>query len=215
MSHYSLDILRREYGRTGALTPGGVNFDEFKPAAAREPHPAILFSGAVAEPRKGLATLLEALPLVAEKEPDVALWISGQGDVSSFLDAASAEARRRTEVLDVGGARSQAERYGRAWATALPSEHDSFGMALVESLACGTPIVASKHGAPWELVSPGTGAACEPRDVASVAGACVEALALARRPETVERCRASAGPYEWRSGIAPSFEAFYTSRERL
>ncbi len=105
------------------------------------------------------------------------LWLSGPGDAGELLAAAPAEARERTTVLGVGEAHEQAARYGRAWATVLPSTDDSFGMALIESQACGTPIVVSTHGAPQELVEPGrTGELCEPHDPAGFAAACAARL---------------------------------------
>src|SRR5438105_349866 len=58
MSHYALRALQDEYGRTGVLTPGGLNLEQFVPAERREANPTILFSGAINEPRKGAATLL-------------------------------------------------------------------------------------------------------------------------------------------------------------
>ncbi|MES4793149.1 MAG: hypothetical protein C4321_09365, partial [Chloroflexota bacterium] len=56
MSHYALAALRENYHREGVLTPGGVDLDAFRPAPARETRPTILFSGAIAEPHKGVAT---------------------------------------------------------------------------------------------------------------------------------------------------------------
>jgi glycosyltransferase involved in cell wall biosynthesis len=210
MSRYSLGILERDYGRAdGELHPGGVRLDEFVPAPERAPVPTLLFSGAITEPRKGVVTLLEALPRIAEVEPEVQLWLSGSEDPSALLAAAPAEAAARTTVLGPGGAKDQHERYGRAWATVLPSMHDSFGMCLVESLACGTPIVVTTHGAPQELVTPGTtGALCAPQDPQQLAAACLEALALARQPGTVEACRASAAPFGW-DALAERVEGYY------
>ena len=55
-------------------------------------------------------------------------------------------------------------------------------MALIESHACGTPIVVSTHGAPHELVDEGvTGELCEPHDVEGFAAAALRGFALARR----------------------------------
>jgi len=209
MSQYALNMLEPEYGRSGVLTPGGVNLGEFVPADRRAETPTLMFAGAIAEPRKGLATLLAALPIVAASEPHVQLWLSGAGDVTAFLDQAPPEARRRTETLGAGEPSDQARRCAQAWATVLPSKFDSFGMALVESLACGTPIVASTHAAPSELVEPGTGAVCDPDDARSVAEACLAALDLARQPHTANLCRKSAEPYDWDTGLAPKFESFY------
>jgi phosphatidylinositol alpha-mannosyltransferase len=209
MSRYALRVLEEEWKRGGVVIPGGVRLDEFAPANQRAPEPTILFSGAVAEPWKHLDTLLEAVALLAGREPGIRLLLSGPGDPAPLLAAAPFEARTRTTVLDLGAADQQAERYGNAWVTALPSEADSFGMALVESLACGTPIVVSDNGAPPELVTSDTGAVARLGDAEALASALTTGLELARREETRERCRERAGEFDW-GAIAPFLEKLYT-----
>lgn len=211
MSRYALGFLERDYARNGSLTPGGVNIDEFQPASAREARPTLLFSGAVDEPRKGLAKLLAALPLVARAEPDVRLWISGPGDPEPLLAAAPPGARERVEVLGLGGAHDQATRYGRAWTTVLPSRDEVFGLVLLESLACGTPLVGTDHAAVPELVTPEVGSTFAPDDITGLADACVRSLQLSRTPGIVDVCRAAAAPYDWVTGLAPRLEALYES----
>jgi phosphatidylinositol alpha-mannosyltransferase len=214
MSRYALEYLERDYGRRdGVVIPGGVALDSFRPAAARAEVPTLLFSGALDEPRKGIATLLAALPAIAAEEPDVHLWLSGPGDPSRFFDAAPPDAVRRTEVLGTGEASKQHERYGAAWATCLPSVADSFGMALIESLACGTPLVVSDDGAPQELVEPGVnGEICAANDPDGLALACLRAFALSRAPDTVRACRDSVARFDWDGGVAPHCEALYEGR---
>jgi phosphatidylinositol alpha-mannosyltransferase len=215
MSQWALDWLLREYGRDdGVVIPGGVRLDSFTPRP-RSSEPTLLFSGVLDEPRKGIATLLEALPAIAAVEPGVRLWLSGPGDPGPFLDAAPDEAVGRTTVLGPGDAAGQQERYGTAWATCLPSVSDSFGMALIESLACGTPIVVTTDGAPQELVRSGTGELCEPWDAAGLADACLRAIALARRPETATACRESVRRFDWREGLAPHVERLYRGERSL
>jgi glycosyltransferase involved in cell wall biosynthesis len=211
MSQFALDFLARDYGRgDGVITPGGVDLDSFQPAPARDPRPTLLLSGAFAEPRKGAATVLAALPRIAEVEPDVQLWLSGPGDATELLAAAPPEARARTTCLGVGSADDQQVRYGQAWATVLPSTDDSFGMALIESHACGTPIVVSTHGAPHELVDEGrTGELCEPHDPEGFAAASLRAFDLARRTATVDSCRQAAARFSWDGAVAPLCERLY------
>jgi glycosyltransferase involved in cell wall biosynthesis len=209
MSQYSLQVLEDEWGRSGSIIPGGVRLDQFAPAPEREREPTILFSGAVNEKRKHLDTLLEAIAILAVREPQVQLWISGPGDAGELLAQAPPRARERTVVLDLGRAEEQGARYGRAWVTALPSEADSFGMVLVESLACGTPIVVADDGAPPELVEPGIGAVSRPSDPECLAEALAGALRLARDPATASLCRAKAAEFDWDYGIAPILEKLY------
>lgn len=211
MSQFAVDFLARDYGRTdGVITPGGVDLDSFQPAQEREARPTLLLSGAFTEPRKGAGTVLAALPLIAAHEPEVQLWLSGPGDPAELLAAAPPEARERTTCLGVGGADEQQGRYGRAWATVLPSTDDSFGMALIESHACGTPIVVSTQGAPHELVDEGvTGELCEPHDPEGFAAACLRAFELVGRPDTVAACREAAARFSWDGAIAPLCERLY------
>jgi glycosyltransferase involved in cell wall biosynthesis len=209
MSQYARRVLEEEWGRAGAIIPGGVRLDQFAPASEREREPTILFSGAVTERRKHLDTLLEAIAILAVREPRVQLWISGPGDASELLAEAPPQASERAVVLDLGRAEEQGERYGRAWVTALPSEADSFGMVLVESLACGTPVVVADDGAPPELVRPGIGAVSRGRDPESLAAALAGALDLAREHDTVSRCRAKAAEFDWDGAIAPLLEQIY------
>ena len=211
MSDLAVDYLARNYGRSdGVVVPGGVALARFAPAERRHERPAILFSGVISERRKGVPVLLEALPLIAAAEPKVELWLSGPGDPSQWLAEAPAAALPHVRALGLGEPELQHERYGRAWVTCLPSMYDSFGMALVESLACGTPIVASTHGAPQDLVHEGvTGELCAPEDPRSLAEACVRAFDLARRPQTIAACRASAELFDWDLGVAPLCERLY------
>ncbi len=215
MSEWALEWLERDYGRAdGIVVPGGVDLKKMVPAPARTVEPTLLYSGSLVERRKGVDTLLEALPIVAETEPEVQLWLSGPGDPGQLLDRASPSAKARTTVLGTGSTDEQHERYGRAWATCLPSIGDSFGMVLVESLACGTPLVVTTHGAPQELVDPGAnGEICEPGDVEGLARACCRAIELARRPDTAAICRRRAEPFDWRTGLAPRLEAIYARRD--
>jgi glycosyltransferase involved in cell wall biosynthesis len=210
MSKTAVDCLAAGYGRAdGVVVPGGVDLAAFAPAD-RSPHPVILFSGAVTEPRKGVGLLLRALTLIVRAEPEVELWLSGPGDPGALLAAAEPEARTRVRALGLGEAGEQPGRYARAWVTCLPSTSDSFGMALVESLACGTPLVTTTDGAPQELVQEGlTGELCQPGDPRGLADACLRAFELARSPETAGRCRAAAEPFDWDRGLAPLCERLY------
>ena len=100
------------------------------------------------------------------------------------------------------------ELYGRAWVTVLPSVHEAFGLVLVESLACGTPIVALDEGGPGEIVQPGIGVRALPTPE-GLADACAEALDLAAEPDIATVCRAHSERYDWRTAIVPALEAVY------
>lgn len=208
MSRFALDVLQERWGRTGVLITGGVRTDRFRIADQREARPTILFSGTLEDERKGVALLLEAGALLLDERPDLQIWLSGQGDAARYIAAAPAAVRDHVVALPMGEPQEQADRYGQAWVTSLPSVNDSFGMVLIESLACGTPIVVADHSAPPELVRPGTGTICQPGDVESLAVALRDGLALVDDPETAARCRAVAEEHDW-DRLVVDFERIY------
>ncbi|MGI8751462.1 MAG: glycosyltransferase family 4 protein [Acidimicrobiales bacterium] len=209
MSNYALDILAADWGRKGDLIPGGVRLSEFRPAERRATQPTILFSGALSEARKGLPDLLAALDLLIDERPRIQLWLSGPGDPAGMVAAAPSRVRDRVTVLPLGDPADQSARYATAWVTALPSVGDSFGMALIESLASGTPIVVANHGAPPQLTTPATGVVVEPRNPQSLADGLREGMDLALDPATATRCRRFAAQFDWDESLAGLLENLY------
>jgi len=62
----------------------------------------------------------------------------------------------REEIVDGVGRAEKAELFSRARATLFPIRWDEpFGLVMVESMACGTPVVASRGGAATEVVEDG------------------------------------------------------------
>ena len=213
MSQYALDALQTDWNRKGALLPGGVRVKSFSPATEREPAPTILFSGLLDDPRKGVEDLLRAAVILSRTRPKLKVWLSGPGDPGRIL-AKVPDAAAMVEHLPVGEPTSQAERYGRAWVTCLPSISESFGLVLIESLACGTPIVVVDDAAPPSLVTSGTGSVAKPHDPESLAAALDTGLTLAQEDGTPQRCRTRAERFDWDDAIAPLLESLYVSGNR-
>jgi glycosyltransferase involved in cell wall biosynthesis len=209
LSRFAQVSLQDAYGRRGAITPGGVRLERFRPTVERAKEPTLLYSGAIDEPRKNVAALLEAVAILSRTEPRIRLWLSGPGDPTALLEAAPREARERTEVLPLGTPEDQPDRYAAAWATVYATKFEAFGLVLVESLACGTPIVASDHASLPELIEAGTGVISREGDIGDLARACADALALSQERDIRERCRAVAQRHDWDGGVAPAIEALY------
>ncbi len=68
----------------------------------------------------------------------------------------------------------------------LPSETESFGLAALEAMACGTPVVAADAGGLPELIEPGrSGYLCEVGDVEAMTGAVWNLLSDAELHQTI------------------------------
>jgi glycosyltransferase involved in cell wall biosynthesis len=165
----------------------------------------VLFAGAVVEPRKRFADLVAALADV----PAAALVVAGPGDPGPALRRVPAVAARTT-VLPVQDRDELPALYAAAAVTAVPSVDEAFGLVAVESLACGTPVLAAPGSGPEEIIG---GA-----PVGSV-GVVTDDLAaglrdLLERPRDPQACRDRAQRYDW-ARIGPEHEAVWRrARER-
>ena len=215
---------------------GGVDPQIFHPApvhpvASPEPasHPAeaepgrlepslayVLYVGAI-EPRKNLARLITAFAQARSRlEPGFALAIAG---IPRGREGGRHEASLRSLCGRLGVA--EAVRWlgyvspGQAAALmrgarlfAFPSLHESFGLPPLESMACGTPVLAARVGAMPEVLGEAP-LWCDPLDVAGIAEGLVRlAHDSDLRDCLVERGREQAARFTWEATAERTLEVF-------
>ncbi len=62
--------------------------------------------------------------------------------------------------------------YGAADVFAMPSRYELFGIVMLEAMACGVPVVATRFGGPAEVIEDGAdGLLVDPTDIPALAGA--------------------------------------------
>lgn len=133
-------------------------------------------------PWKGHRTLLEALAILAENRPRVKLIVLGE--VAFWEASYGEELEAYADELGVGervrwtGFREDVPDILRlSDVSALPSVDEPFGRAIVEAMAVGKPVVATRSGGAPEVVVDGeTGILVEPRDAAGLASALARLL---------------------------------------
>lgn len=218
LSRASASSVEHLLGRRPEVLAPGVRVDRFPVAPApREGPPRILFSAAPGDRRKRLDVVVAAMALVLDRHPDARLQVSGQGDPGWALARAAPEDRGRVAAaLDLLGPGTPAEtpqRYREATVTVLPAVEEAFGLVLVESLASGTPVVASADAGMADIVDrDGVGRRVPPDDPRALAEALIETIGLARRADTPATCARHARRWDWAESIGPRHEQLY---ERL
>ncbi len=194
------------------VVPGGVD-PAFKPvtdparlAAFRRTlgldpvTPYILFIGVI-EPRKNLMGLIEAFDILKSRRPlPHKLVVAGRRGWLS--DATMERAERspyRSEIIFPGFIPEGeiATLYSAAEAFAFPSHYEGFGLPVLEAMACGTPVVASRASSLPEVVGD-AGMQVDPDDSDRLASA-LELLALnpEMRADFRERGIARAATFTW------------------
>lgn len=208
------------FGRRPEVLPPGVRLDRFPMAAApRSGPPRLLFSAAPGDRRKRLDLVLRAMPAVLDSQPGARLLVSGQGDPGWAVDAVPPASRRRVQdAMDLLGAGTAAEipaRYQSATLTVLPAINEAFGLALVESLASGTPVVAAADGGMVDIVTDrGIGGTFLPGSVDDLTSSLLDVIDLATDPRTPQACAAHARAWGWAESIGPRHEEVYESAAR-
>ena len=139
------------------------------------PGPYLLFVGRWAS-NKGLLELLEAFAAVVKEAPDAHLVLVGEdGGMRSAVEARSRSLGVNGRLHAVGHLEDErwiTAAYREARLTVLPSEYEAFGLVLLESLAQGTPVVASRVGGIPEVIEDGrSGLLVPPKSPADLATA--------------------------------------------
>jgi glycosyltransferase involved in cell wall biosynthesis len=157
--------------------PHGIDLTRFVERAAIPLRPSILFLAGVAR-RKGIFTLLEAFERVAAAVPSAHLVIAGSegGDLREVCRRVAAMSNLSIEIVgavDPG----QVQHLMRAHSVyCLPSYGEPFATTILEAMACGVPVVATRAGGIPDLVAEAGGRLVPPRDADALTAALVEVL---------------------------------------
>jgi len=143
------------------IIPNGVDTAFFRPVSEPvENLPELLFLGRL-DPRNGLDTVLSAIPAVLERFPEVRLTVAGDGPLRRVYERLALPVAEHVNFI--GGVNgNRPEVYSRAQLYLCPTTKASFGITLLEAMACATPMVVSDITGFRELVSGGNEAVLVP-----------------------------------------------------
>jgi phosphatidylinositol alpha-mannosyltransferase len=194
--------LSRYFRAAWEIIPNGVDVELFHPNGRRPTDylargPRLLFLGRL-DPRNGLDTVLDAMPRILARYPRTTLVVAGDGPLRGVYQRAARRLGAAVQFVGrVNGERP--EYYGTADMYLCPTTKASFGITLLEAMACGTPLLASDIIGFRELVDGGSEAVLvPPRRPDDWARAVVELLDdPGRRSEMGIAGRTKAARYAW------------------
>jgi glycosyltransferase involved in cell wall biosynthesis len=164
--HYGLDELPGAWGENPPLALEG----------------AVLLAVCRLAPQKGLETAVRALPAI----PGATLLVLGEGPERARLTALAAELGVSGRLVLPGRVGDVAALYHRADLLVHPARWEGFGLAMLEAMLAGKPVVAARASSAPELVDDGTTGLLVPvDDPAALAVAVTSLLADRERAEAM------------------------------
>lgn len=208
---------------TPTVIPNGVDAERFAAAAAKPARPQreawlnrlgtyVLSVGGI-EPRKGSADLIEAMAEVRAVRPELTLVIAGGETLFDYRTYREQVIRRATElavepiVLGPVDHELLPSLMAAAEVFAFPSVKEGFGLAAMEALAAGTPVVMRDLPVLREVFQD------VPAFASTSVGFARQILAATRYPRAVEQGRSLARSYSW-VRAAQAHLRFYHSHPR-
>ena len=193
----------------------GVDLERFHPQAPSEARralgltgsPLLLSVGHLVE-RKGHHLAIEAMPAVMETHPGARLLIIGEGSERARLESLMQSLGLADHVRLVGAIDNQllASWYSAADALVLASSREGWANVLLEAMACGTPVLATRiWGTPEVVADDSVGVLVDRRDAASVAAGLLNLLG---KPRDRARVRTYAEGFSWAQTTHAQLELF-------
>ncbi|MEO8891754.1 MAG: glycosyltransferase, partial [Coleofasciculaceae cyanobacterium] len=141
---------------------------------------------------KGVDVTIRALPQIAAAFPEVKYLVIGRGDDQPRLQQLAQDLGVGDRVIFAGFIPTQnlVEHYRLADAYIMPSQ-EGFGIAYLEALACGKPVLSGDADGSSDPLQDGKlGWQVPHRDINAVAAASLEILQASRTPQADRRCEA-------------------------
>jgi len=217
-SRYMEDYLVRRWRRHCDCIPVPIQTQVFRSGDHSRAASTVVCAGALDDARKGGRPLMCAFNVLKQTHPGAILQLAYPLQPERRQELiALVEDRWRSDVhfLNTTSEELPAVLAG-ATISVLPSVWEPYGMIILESMACGTPVVGARDGGVPELIEDGVvGALFDPGDtsfeatnIEGLAEALRRALALSALPETAARCRQHAERYSY-SAVGPRFEELF------
>lgn len=200
VSRSTTRALGRYFDADWQIVPNGVDLDMFRPnlpppAGVRTDVPVILFLGRF-DPRNGLPLLMDAFRRVRSTTRPAQLVVVGGGPLRRRYQRL---ADGDPDIVFAGAARDgRPGYYASASIYACPTDRASFGITLLEAMACGAPVVCSDIEGFRDVVRSGDALLVPPNDADALADTLAAALdddVLRERLSLAGHARAS--QYAW------------------
>ncbi|MFH1297799.1 MAG: glycosyltransferase [Bacteroidota bacterium] len=161
---------------------------------------------------KNISGLLEAVTELSRRRSDFRCLLAGEGPDLERMQQAAMDLGLLGKTVFFAGLKAQkdlTDLYEQADFTVLSSRYETFGTVLIESLACGTPVVSTAVGIAPEVINPSNGILIPANDKQSLVEAIDHMLDQGNFFDR-EAIRASVQDYYSPQSVGDKLSAIYT-----
>jgi glycosyltransferase involved in cell wall biosynthesis len=213
LTEHMKDAMQALYSRDVIVVPNGINLNEIAERGAEGGNPGkeVLFVGRL-HPVKGAQYLLGAMSIVHRELPEAKLILVGDGEEREHLETLTDNLGIR-ECVEFAG-RVPHERVqdymNQAEVFVLSSLSEGFPVTILEAMACGLPVVATRVGGVPDIIEDGTnGYLVDAMNQEQIAEALLKLLQNDQlRKEISNNNRKEAERYRWNT-VAATLEGIY------
>ena len=213
LTEHMKDAMQAIYSRDIIVVPNGINLNEVaeKETEGGNPSKRVLFVGRL-HPVKGVQYLLGAMKMVHQELPEAKLILVGDGEEREHLE-------NLTDSLGIRGCVEFAGRVphdrvqdymNRAEVFVLPSLSEGFPVTILEAMACGLPVVATRVGGLPDVIEDGVnGYLVKAKEPSEIAEALLKLLLDEQLWETISKTnKQKVNDYSWER-VALALEKIY------
>lgn len=186
-------------------------FTNAHPAKRNNPIPRLIHVSSLNDREKNITCLIQALALVRQAQVDFRCSIVGDSQERSYFEHLVKQLNLEEQISFLG-TRTPAQLvglYAESDFMLLTSNYETFGVVIVEALASGLPVVASRAGAIPELVNTSNGILFEVGNAAAAKEAILEMIQHISRYSSQEIAASVSTTYSVQT-IAQHFSKLYT-----
>ena len=212
VSSTTANRFRKEFGRQpDRIIPNGIDLAHLESVPPSPVKSDIIFTGRLIK-EKNASLLIDALSIMISDDPDIRLTIIGDGPERDVIRSQIKDLSLERNVTITGFLENHDEVIALMKSSkvfVLPSTREGFGIAALEALGCGLPVVTIDHpsNAVCDLITGETGFVCSPTPEDLAIGI---RKALHHHEQMRDACRAAAEAYDW-DRIVDQAEQYYQS----
>jgi len=158
-----------------SIIPNMIREDMFLPSAGKRlSNPFVFFWAGRLEHVKGLDILLKSVKELKNRSvPPFSVRLAGRGSLTNELMQMAEDLNIKEQIVFLGRLSREAMQTEMQQANCfvLPTRYEAFGAVLIEAMATGLPVIATRSGGPDSIVTESCGLLVDPDDAPALADA--------------------------------------------